>query len=124
MCVCVWLCVATLESMDVVERFAEDTIIVHQLLKRVWPSTQREIVFLSALRTLPPRCPDEQGDGYVVCNVSVDHPAAPVRHATIKTVHELWTLSRMMSCPPKHGARRRMTTQSGKGPLLIRSLRS
>ncbi|XP_065185146.1 ceramide transfer protein-like [Sycon ciliatum] len=67
----------TIESLDVIDRYGDNTVVVHQLLKRVWPSSQREIVFLSAMRELPPRGPDERGFGYVVCNISVDHPSAP-----------------------------------------------
>ena len=70
---------ATIESIDVQDRYGNDTLVAHQVLKRVWPSTQRDIVFLSALRELPPRSPDEHGFGYVVCNFSVEHPSAPVR---------------------------------------------
>ena len=45
----------TLESVDVVETLAEDSIIFHQLHKRVWPSTQREDALL-----LPPLSADQR----------------------------------------------------------------
>ena len=71
----------TLESVDVVEMLAEDSIIFHQMHKRVWPSTQRETLFCSHLCTLPnaPRPENMVGHTWMVCNFSVDHDSIPVR---------------------------------------------
>ena len=70
----------TLESVEVVESLAEDTVIFHQLHKRVWPSTQRETLFCSHLCTLSnaPRPENMIGRTWMVCNFSVDHESVPV----------------------------------------------
>ena len=70
----------TLESVDIVEALTEDTIIFHQLHKRVWPSTQRETLFCSHLCTLPnaPRPENMVGHTWMVCNFSIDHDDVPV----------------------------------------------
>ena len=71
---------STIESATILETLAEDTIIFHQLHKRVWPSTQRETVFCSHICTLPnaPREENQVGHTWMVGNFSVDHPKAPV----------------------------------------------
>ena len=70
----------TIESFEVLETLAEDSIIFHQFHKRVWPSTQRETVFCSHLCTLTnaPQAKDMIGHTWMVSNFSIDHPQAPV----------------------------------------------
>ncbi len=70
----------TLESVDTVETLAEDTIVFHQLHKRVWPSTQRESLFCSHLCTLSgaPQPENMIGHTWMVCNFSMDHDSVPV----------------------------------------------
>ena len=69
-----------IESVEVVETLAEDTIIFHQLHKRVWPSTQRETLYCSHLCTLPnaPAPENTVGHTWMVCNFSIDHDKIPV----------------------------------------------
>ena len=75
---------STIESATILEALSEDTIVFHQLHKRVWPSTQRETVFCSHICTLPnaPREENQVGHTWMVGNFSVDHPAAPVSVTT------------------------------------------
>ncbi len=70
----------TLESVETVETLAEDTVVFHQLHKRVWPSTQRESLFCSHLCTLngAPRPENMIGHTWMVCNFSMDHDRVPV----------------------------------------------
>jgi len=70
----------TLESVDLIETLTEDTMIFHQLHKRVWPSTQRETLFCSHLCTLPnaPHPENMVGHTWMVCNFSTDHDKVPV----------------------------------------------
>lgn len=72
------------ETVEVVETLAEDTVIFHQLHKRVWPSTQRETLFCSHLCTLTNAPPPENmvGHTWMVCNFSLDHDKVPVRIQT------------------------------------------
>ena len=70
----------TVESVEAIEKLAEDTVVFHQLHKRVWPSVQRESLFCSHLCLLTDApCPDNMvGDTMMVCNFSVDHDKVPV----------------------------------------------
>ena len=68
------------ETVDVVETLTDDTIIFHQLHKRVWPSTQRETLYCSHMCTLTnaPRPDNMVGHTMMVCNFSLDHDKVPV----------------------------------------------
>ncbi len=70
----------TVESVDVVETLAVDTVVFHQLHKRVWPATQRETLFCSHMCVLTdaPRPTDMVGDSVMVFNFSIDHDKVPV----------------------------------------------
>lgn len=70
----------TVESFNVLETLSEDSIIFHQLHKRVWPSTQRETVFCSHLCMLSnvPQPENMLGHTWMVCNFSMDHASVPV----------------------------------------------
>ena len=72
------------------EKLAEDTLVFHQLHKRVWPSTQRESLFCSHLCTLPsaPRPENMVGQTWMVCNFSTDHDNVPPNSKLIRiTLH-------------------------------------
>ena len=72
----------TLESMKVVEEINPNTLIFHQIHKRVWPAAQRDTVFWSHIRR------SEQNDNqhnsktpnnvWIVCNNSTNRPDIPV----------------------------------------------
>ena len=81
---------STIESATILEALSEDTVVFHQLHKRVWPSTQRETVFCSHICTLPnaPREENQVGHTWMVGNFSVDHPAAPVSIYTLPASRE------------------------------------
>lgn len=70
----------TVESFKVLDKLAEDSVVFHQLHKRVWPSTQRETVFCShiCMLTNAPRPENMVGHTWMVCNFSMEHPSVPV----------------------------------------------
>ncbi len=76
------------ESVDVVEILADDTLIFHQLHKRVWPSTQRETLFCShkCILTDAPVPDNMVGHTWMVCNFSVDDDKVPVSFLSVHTV--------------------------------------
>ncbi|CAN0322444.1 unnamed protein product [Lampetra fluviatilis] len=92
----------TIEGLNVVEVLSANTLLVHQTHKRVWPASQRDILFLSCLKKVPvppvssaapPGCPgganDNDGgvgahDTWITCNFSIDHPAVPVTNQAIR----------------------------------------
>eukprot|EP00731_Ephydatia_muelleri_P016776 Em0009g1200a len=81
----------TLESVKVVEKLSEDTLIFHQLHKRMWPSTQRETLFCSHLCTLTdcPRPEYTVGHTWMVCNFSMDHPDVPPSSKLIRAMLQI-----------------------------------
>ncbi|XP_022096492.1 collagen type IV alpha-3-binding protein-like [Acanthaster planci] len=65
----------TLDWCKSLETLAPDTFICHQMMRRVWPATQRDTCFLSHIRKLD-LSQQSQGDvgSWIVVNYSVDHP--------------------------------------------------
>ncbi|XP_069606353.1 ceramide transfer protein isoform X2 [Ranitomeya imitator] len=67
----------TIENFHVVEKLSPNSIIVYQTHKRVWPASQRDVLYLSAIRMIPAASENET-DTWIVCNFSVDHDNAPL----------------------------------------------
>ncbi|XP_071167056.1 ceramide transfer protein-like isoform X1 [Mytilus edulis] len=63
----------TLDSTVAVEWPSEDTVILHNVIKRVWPASQRDALFWSHKRHLPGQT-DETPDRWIVVNYSTKHP--------------------------------------------------
>ena len=72
----------TLESMKVVEEINPNTLIFHQIHKRVWPAAQRDTVFWSHIRRAEQNDNQENSrtphDVWIVCNNSTNRPDIPV----------------------------------------------
>lgn len=66
--------------MTVLEVLSEDTIIFHQIHKRVWPAAQRDAVFWSHMREVPRDGSDDETvlNTWVVVNHSADVDSHPV----------------------------------------------
>jgi collagen type IV alpha-3-binding protein len=92
----------TIESFNVLETLAEDTILFHQLHKRIWPSTQRETVFCSHLCTLvnAPTTDNTIGHTWMVCNFSIDHPSVPVTTKHIRTTIHIGMVCQTLTTKP------------------------
>lgn len=52
------------------------------MLQRVWPASQRDVLYLSAMRKVL-ASNENDPDTWLVCNFSVDHDNAQVRHESI-----------------------------------------
>lgn len=68
---------ATLESTRIVEWLSDDTFINNNVIKRVWPASQRDACFWSHIRHMPAEN-DEGSDMWIVVNHSTDHPSCSV----------------------------------------------
>lgn len=70
----------TLESMKVVEEVNPNTLVFHQIHKRVWPAAQRDAVFWSHIRKVAPvsAAPPDLRDIWIVSNKSCDYHNIPV----------------------------------------------
>lgn len=85
----------TLELTNTILKPADDTIISHQIHKRIWPAAQRDCVFLSHMRPLTDEQigpPDKNassfpGHPWIVVNFSVDEPDVPLCSRTRARVH-------------------------------------
>lgn len=70
----------TLETMNIVDKIAEDTILFHQIHKRIWPAAQRDATFWSHLTHVPDE-EDKSEDSphiWATVNNSVELPSHPV----------------------------------------------
>lgn len=73
----------TLESMKVVEEVNPNTLVFHQIHKRVWPAAQRDAVFWSHIRKVQPDLPQSDlTDVWIVCNKSCDYHDIPVSRSS------------------------------------------
>jgi collagen type IV alpha-3-binding protein len=69
----------TLDSSRMIEALSEDTLIFHQVHKRVWPSAQRDTCFWSHIRSSPHKSSDNTDlPDWIVVNYSTEHDLAPV----------------------------------------------
>lgn len=68
---------ATLESTRIVEWLSDDTFINNNVIKRVWPASQRDACFWSHIRHITANS-DEGPDSWIVVNYSTDHSNCPV----------------------------------------------
>ncbi|EFX89333.1 hypothetical protein DAPPUDRAFT_40354 [Daphnia pulex] len=67
----------TLEQMKVLETIADDTLVILQIHKRVWPASQRDALFWSHVRRVPNDTDRDAQDIWIACNHSTEHHEAP-----------------------------------------------
>ena len=61
-----------------VEKIDENTLILHQLHKKVWPAAQRESLFWTHLEDVGDQKDEDALDAFVVCNHNVERDDVPV----------------------------------------------
>uniref|UniRef100_A0A671QVN3 Collagen type IV alpha-3-binding protein n=1 Tax=Sinocyclocheilus anshuiensis TaxID=1608454 RepID=A0A671QVN3_9TELE len=66
----------TVESFQVVETLSDKAVIIHQTHKRVWPASQRDVLYISVIRKIL-STNENDPDTWLVCNFSVDHDGYP-----------------------------------------------
>ncbi|XP_064211696.1 ceramide transfer protein isoform X2 [Tribolium castaneum] len=95
----------TLEHMNVLETISEDTLIFHQTHKRIWPASQRDVVFWSHLRRLPNDQDRDGPDIWTVVNNSTEHPDHPANAGKcVRIFLTVCLLCQTRVDPPKAGA--------------------
>ncbi|XP_030594300.1 collagen type IV alpha-3-binding protein-like isoform X1 [Archocentrus centrarchus] len=90
----------TVENFHVVEKLSDNAIIVYQAHKTVWPVTQRDVLFLSAIRMIPPRNENDP-DTWLVCNFSVDHDDAPPTNQCVRAKINVAMICQTLVSPPE-----------------------
>lgn len=71
--------------MKVLETISEDTLVFLQIHKRIWPASQRDVIFWSHMRHLSDDQDRDGPDIWTVVNHSTEHKDYPVRYQ--KTVN-------------------------------------
>ncbi|KAK7602137.1 hypothetical protein V9T40_009578 [Parthenolecanium corni] len=74
-----WEITLDTNGMTVIEKLSEDTLIFHQMHKRMWPAAQRDAVFWSHMREVPLDKSDDKNvlNCWVVVNNSTDIDSLP-----------------------------------------------
>ena len=71
-----------LESSRVIEIISDDTLIFHQVQKRVWPTAQRDTCFWSHIRSVESE--NNEYPDWVVVNYSISHELAPAKEPRVR----------------------------------------
>lgn len=68
----------TVVKVNVVETLDTNTVVLHQLHKKVWPAAQRESLFWSHLEDISHQKDEDAYDAWIVCNHNVERDDVPV----------------------------------------------
>ncbi|MEE6458577.1 hypothetical protein FKM82_000348 [Ascaphus truei] len=90
----------TIDNFDVVEDLSSNAIIVYQTHKRVWPASQRDVLYLSAIRVIP-AASESETDTWIVCNFSVDHDRAPLNNRCVRAKINIAMICQTLVSPPE-----------------------
>ena len=67
-----------------IEALSDDTLIFHQIVKKVWPAAQRDSVFWSHIRPVNRNDPENSFPDWIVVNHSTEHELAPLKDPLIR----------------------------------------
>ncbi|XP_062310652.1 ceramide transfer protein isoform X1 [Osmerus eperlanus] len=90
----------TIENFNVVETLSDNAVIVYQTHKRVWPASQRDVLYLSAMRKIL-ATNENDPDTWLVCNFSVDHDNAPPTNRCVRAKINVAMICQTLVSPPE-----------------------
>ncbi|CAG07874.1 unnamed protein product, partial [Tetraodon nigroviridis] len=90
----------TIENFHVVETLSDNAIIVYQTHKRVWPASQRDVLYLSAIRKIL-ATNENDPDTWLVCNFSVDHEKAAPTNRCVRAKINVAMICQTLVSPPE-----------------------
>ncbi|KAM7018383.1 ceramide transfer protein-like isoform 2-T2 [Tautogolabrus adspersus] len=90
----------TIENFNVVETLSDNAVIVYQTHKRVWPASQRDVLYLSAIRKLF-ATNENDPDTWLVCNFSVDHDNAAPTNRCVRAKINVAMICQTLVSPPE-----------------------
>ncbi|XP_030624867.1 collagen type IV alpha-3-binding protein [Chanos chanos] len=90
----------TIENFNVVETLSDNAIIVYQTHKRVWPASQRDVLYLSAIRKIVANNENDP-DTWLVCNFSVDHDNAAPTSRCVRAKINIAMICQTLVSPPE-----------------------
>ncbi|XP_057687319.1 ceramide transfer protein-like isoform X2 [Corythoichthys intestinalis] len=91
---------STIENFNVVETLSDNAIIVYQTHKRVWPASQRDVLYLSAIRKIL-ATNENDPDTWLVCNFSVDHENAAPSNRCVRAKINVAMICQTLVSPPE-----------------------
>uniref|UniRef100_A0A1A8FNV4 Ceramide transfer protein n=1 Tax=Nothobranchius korthausae TaxID=1143690 RepID=A0A1A8FNV4_9TELE len=90
----------TIENFNVVETLSDNAVIVYQTHKRVWPASQRDVLYLSAMRKMAAN-DESDPDTWLVCNFSVDHNDAQPTSRCVRAKINIAMICQTLVSPPE-----------------------
>uniref|UniRef100_A0A8C7LF85 Ceramide transfer protein n=1 Tax=Oncorhynchus kisutch TaxID=8019 RepID=A0A8C7LF85_ONCKI len=90
----------TIENFNVVEMLSDNAVIVYQTHKRVWPASQRDVLYLSAMRKILANNENDP-DTWLVCNFSVDHDNAQPTNRCVRAKINIAMICQTLVSPPE-----------------------
>ncbi|KAK1892555.1 Ceramide transfer protein [Dissostichus eleginoides] len=90
----------TIENFNVVETLSDNAVIVYQTHKRVWPASQRDVLYLSAIRKIL-STNENDPDTWLVCNFSVDHNDAQPTNRCVRAKINVALICQTLVSPPE-----------------------
>uniref|UniRef100_A0A3Q3NPX3 Ceramide transfer protein n=1 Tax=Labrus bergylta TaxID=56723 RepID=A0A3Q3NPX3_9LABR len=90
----------TIENFNVVETLSENAVVVYQTHKRVWPASQRDVLYLSAMRKILANNENDP-DTWLVCNFSVDHDDAQPSSRCVRAKINIGMICQTLVSPPE-----------------------
>ncbi|XP_057674575.1 ceramide transfer protein-like isoform X3 [Corythoichthys intestinalis] len=90
----------TIENFNIVETLSENAVVVYQTHKRVWPASQRDVLYLSAMRKMV-ASNENDPDTWLVCNFSVDHQDAQPSSRCVRAKINIAMICQTLVSPPE-----------------------
>ncbi|XP_070845646.1 ceramide transfer protein-like isoform X1 [Chaetodon trifascialis] len=90
----------TIENFNVVETLSDSAVIIYQTHKRVWPASQRDVLYLSAMRKILANNENDP-DTWLVCNFSVDHDDAQPSSRCVRAKINIAMICQTLVSPPE-----------------------
>ncbi|XP_051959803.1 ceramide transfer protein-like isoform X1 [Xyrauchen texanus] len=90
----------TVENFNTVETLSDNAIIIYQTHKRVWPASQRDVLYLSAIRKII-AYNENDPDTWIVCNFSVDHENAQPNNRCVRAKINIAMICQTLVSPPE-----------------------
>uniref|UniRef100_A0A3Q3WFX2 Ceramide transfer protein n=1 Tax=Mola mola TaxID=94237 RepID=A0A3Q3WFX2_MOLML len=90
----------TIENFNVLETLSDNAVIVYQTHKRVWPASQRDVLYLSAMRKILANNENDP-DTWLVCNFSVDHHEAQPSSRCVRAKINIAMICQTLVSPPE-----------------------
>ncbi|XP_059403678.1 ceramide transfer protein-like isoform X4 [Carassius carassius] len=90
----------TVESFQVVETLSDKAVLIHQTHKRVWPASQRDVLYVSVMQKIL-STNENDPDTWLVCNFSVDHDGYPPSARCIRAKINVAMICQTLISPPE-----------------------